>query len=48
MRRKVGGCGWLDVDFEEDLDRGWRQMKWMNGIGGLETRVRHIYIASAI
>ena len=24
-RRKVGGCGWLDVDSEEDLDRGWRR-----------------------
>ena len=38
-------CGWLDVDSEEDLERGWRQKKWMDGTTLLKIRVSfYIYV----
>ena len=52
-RREVGGIfwiwlvlsGWLDVDSEEDLERGWRQKKWMDGTTLLKIRVAfYIYV----
>ena len=44
-RRKVGGYGWLDVDSEEDLERGWRRKKWMDGTTLLKIRVViYIYV----
>ena len=38
-------CGWLDVDSEEDLERGWRRKKWMDGTTLLKIRVViYIYV----
>ena len=44
--RKEGGCGWLDVEFEEDFLRGWRRRvrDWMDGIALLNLGLVNIYL----